>query len=174
MEAVHRGAAACPVHPFYGRSKELVGERMLAVSPRAKEIILRSRPVNRGRLLSIDKEHVFAFAKPIVLILKDGHGDSDKMALPLRLYPCVIVLTIEVWLVIDRGIAIALPVIRPALCGCCLTILGVEIHRVLRKRLIAALIVNIEIKRVDLLCAFIRNSDTCMLLERHGEERVQG
>src|SRR5664279_2868467 len=87
VESIDGGATAGAVCLLHRSTVELIGERVLAITPGAKEVIFRAGSVDGRRLLSIDKEHVVALAKPIVLVLKNRHGDSDEVALPFRVHP---------------------------------------------------------------------------------------
>src|SRR5256886_6336933 len=95
------------------------------------------------------------------------------MAAAGRFEPGVIVFSIEIFLVVHFGVAIGSPIGSPAFCGRLLAILGVEIERVRGERLGAGAIVNIEIKRVDLVSALIRYGDVGVFLKRHGEKGVE-
>src|SRR3954453_13033034 len=81
VEAIDGGTAARAVYPLHRCAVKLISKRLLSITPRTKEIILRAGSVDGGRLLSIDEKHVVSFAEPVILVLKNGHGDPNKVAL---------------------------------------------------------------------------------------------
>jgi len=69
---------------------------MVPKIPRAQEVILRARAIDRRMLFAVNKEHVVAFAPPTVLILENGHGHTHEVPLPGRFKPYVITLSVEI------------------------------------------------------------------------------
>src|SRR6266851_9380707 len=147
---------------------------MAAKIPGAQEIVFGTCSVDGWVGFTVHEKHVVAFAPPAILILQDGHGDSNEMSAACGVHPDVILLAVEVRLTFNFGIAIAFPVRSPAVVGLGLAELRVKIERFGRESLLICAIVEIEIEGVYLLLAFVRNSDARMLLKWHEEKRVQG
>src|SRR6266436_2993614 len=135
MEAVDGSPASRVFATFHGSAVESITERVRAESPSAEEIIFGASAVDGGAGFAVDEKHVVAFAPPIILILEDGHGDANEVSLAAGFEPDVIVFTGKIGAVVDFGIAVGGPVVGPAVCGCGLAILRVEVERVGGKRL---------------------------------------
>src|SRR6266436_3108980 len=145
---------------------------MAAKIPGAQEIVFGTCSVNGWVGFTINEKHVVPFAPPAILILQDGHGDSDEMSAACGVQPDVVFLAVEVRLTFNFGIAIAFPVGGPAVIGLGLAELRVKVEGFRRERLLVCAIVEIEIEGVHLLLALVRNSDARMLLKWHEEKRV--
>src|SRR6266478_1835205 len=145
---------------------------MAAKIPGAQEIVFGTCSVNGWAGFTVNEKHVVAFAPPAILILKDGHGDSDELSAASGVQPDVVFLAVEVRLTFNFGIAITFPVRSPAAIGLGLADLRVKIEGFGRERLLVCAIVEIEIEGVHLLPAFVRNGDARMLLKWHEEESV--
>ena len=79
---------------------------------------------------AVDKHHLVALAPPIALVLQQAKRHADILAWALRLQDRVVAFTEEVLSVVYLGYTVRLPVIRCALVGLRLSILGVEVHHV--------------------------------------------
>ena len=132
---------------------------MVAKIPGTEKIVFRPGAVDGGVLFSVDKEHVVAFTPPAVLILKNGHGHAYKVSLSTCFQPHVVIFSIKVLLCGHGWGIVRFPLISPAFGGRCLTVLGMEIHGVGGKVLIQRLVVDVEIKRVDIFLPFIGDCD---------------
>src|SRR5260370_22116066 len=96
MEAVDGRFASGALFPDKRSAVKPVGEGVSAKIPGAEEIVFGTRSVDGWSGFTIHEKHVIAFAPPAILILKDGHGDSDKMSAARLVQPDAILLALEV------------------------------------------------------------------------------
>src|SRR5439155_22017928 len=156
-----------------GRAEKPVRKRASSKIKSAEEIILGTRSVDGRTQLTVHEKHVVAFAPPAVLILQNGHGDTEKVTTACGFHPDVIALAIQVFLLFDEPVGIHLPLIGPTGVGLGLPKLRVEIERVRRKRLGVGPIIEIEIEQRNFFPSFIDHSDASVFLKGHGEKWVQ-
>src|SRR6202040_1416386 len=95
--------------------------------------ILGTRPCDGWVRIVVDEKHIVAFAPPEILILKDGHGDTNIVALAGGFHPDVVVFAVEIFYVVDSRVAVVGPLVRPAMIGLRLAKLRVEVENVLRE-----------------------------------------
>src|SRR5260370_1845534 len=114
VEAIQRPAAARAFFTFYRGAVQSKRERAAAEVESSKKIVFRSGADDRGMLLSVNEEHVVAFAPPIVLILKDGHRDAHEESAAGGLHPDIIGLTVHVFLLDDSRVEVRSPLIGRA------------------------------------------------------------
>ena len=139
----------------------------------AQKIVLGARPCNGWVGIAVDEKHIVTFTPPEILVLKDGHGDADIVALAGGFHPDVVVFAVQIFYILDSWIAVARPLIRPAMIGLGLAELRVEVEGVLREGVGVRAIVEIEVESVNHSLAFVGNRDAGVLLKGHGEETVQ-
>src|SRR5215831_1442367 len=173
VEAVHRGSAARALFALHWRSVQPMRKAALPEIPRTEKIILRAGADDGRARFAVDEKHVVAFAPPAVLVLQHGHGDTNEMASAGRGKPKVIAFAGQVLFVLNRRITVGFPSVGPARVGLGLAELCVEIERVSRKGFRVGTIVEIVVERWSVLLALVGNRDTRVLLEWHGEKRIQ-
>src|SRR5438552_17945799 len=87
MKAVDGRSAASTLLAFNGRAENPVRKRASSKIKSAEEIILGTRSVDGRTRLPVDEKHVVAFAPPAVLILQNGHGDTEKVTTACGFHP---------------------------------------------------------------------------------------
>src|SRR5712691_5904470 len=128
---------------------------MTAKIPSAEEIVFGTCSGHGWPGFTVNEKHIVAFTPPAVLILEDGHSDSDEMSVACGVQPDVIFFTVEVGLPVDLGITIALPVGGPAVVGLGLPELGMKVESFRWERLCERAVIEIEIEGFHLLLAFV-------------------
>src|SRR5271157_3880635 len=131
VEAVKGPARSGEFRAHNGSTEGSVGKWMPAKIPRAQEIVFGAGAVDGGESFAVNEEHVIAFAPPTILVLQDGHGHADEMALALGFQPDVIPFSVEILLSIHERVAIGLPLVRPTRGRIGLAVLRMEIECVL-------------------------------------------
>src|ERR1700722_1112660 len=173
VEAINARLATCLLRTHYGRTIELIRKWLASEVPCTQKIILRARSNDRWCLRSVDEKHVVAFAPPLILVLQHRHGHPHELAVSLCLHPDIVVLTIEIGLVIDNRVLVGLPAICPPVVWLGLIVLSVKIQCARRQRTRVGTVVDVVVEGMNRLLALIGNRDSCVMLERHGEVRVQ-
>ena len=108
------------------------------------------------------------------MILEDGHGDANVLAVAFGFEPGVVILAVEVAFVVHVGVAVLIPFRSPAVVGLGLAVLGVEVESVGWERVRFFAVVDVVVEGIDRTLALICNCDASMMLVGHGEEGVHG
>src|ERR1700675_1611922 len=96
------------------RAEKRIGKRVSAEIPRAEEVVFRAGTVDGRRFFAVNEKHVVAFSPPVIMILKNGHGDAGELAAASGFHPDVVVFAGEVRAFVHFRIAVVLPVAGPA------------------------------------------------------------
>ena len=103
-----------------------VGKGLQAKVPCAVVVVFRARSIDGRQRISVDEDHVIAFAKPTILVLQNGLCYADEMPSPRGFEEYVIVLPIRVLSFVNAGTTVIDPVVGPTLTRRSLPVLGVK------------------------------------------------